>query len=63
MATDSKTVLTLQDCLMGALQALLRGDIEERDKLCAMADRTFQQHGNQPLAGDTPVVLGKEGTQ
>jgi hypothetical protein len=62
-APNEKTDLTVQDCLAGAFQALLRGDTAGRDALCAMAERAFQQHGNQPLPGDTPVPLGKEGAQ
>ena len=58
-----KTDLTVRDCLAGAFQALLRGDTAGRDTLCAMAERAFQKHGNQPLSEDTPVPLGKEGTQ
>jgi len=52
-----KTDLTVQDCLQGAFQALLNGDTEGRDKLCGMAERTFQQHGAKVLPGSTPVVI------
>lgn len=55
-----KTDLTVEDCLRGAFQALLRGDTTERDKLCAMAERAFKT--NDPLPGNTPVPLGKDGT-
>ncbi len=60
-STTEKTELTVQDCLAAAFQALLRGDYAERDKLCAMAERAFRD--DQPLPGNTPVPLGKEGTQ
>lgn len=58
-----ETTITLQDTLAGAFQALLRGDTGERDKLCALAERTFQAHGNIDLAGDTTIIMGKEGSQ
>lgn len=58
-----RTEITIQDLLAGAFQALLRGDTAERDKLCAMATKTFEAHGNVDLAGDTPIVTGKAGTQ
>ena len=39
-----ETTLTVQDCLAGAFQAILRGDTAERDKLCALAERTFHAY-------------------
>ena len=56
---SDKTVLTVQDCLAGAFQALLRGDLAERDKLCAMAERAFDS--NEAIAGDKPIPMGKAG--
>ena len=53
-----KTITTLQDCLAGAFQALLMGDSDERDKLCAMAERTFA--GCDSVSGDTPIIMGTE---
>lgn len=61
--SNDKTNLTIQDALSGAFQALLRGDTASRDKLCAMAERTFQANGNNSLAGDTPLIMGKDGAQ
>ena len=52
-----KTDLTLQDCLAGAFQAILRGDTGTRDVLCAMAEREFVRSGNQSLPGDTVITL------
>lgn len=66
MSADSlsdKTELTVQDCMAAAFQAILRGDTAERDRLCAMAERAFQKNGGESLPGNTPVPLGKEGTQ
>lgn len=60
---SDETTLTIQDTLAGAFQALLRGDIASRDKLCALAERTFQAHGNKELPGNTPIIMGKEGAQ
>ncbi len=48
-----KTEITVQDCMQGAWQALLRGDTDERDKLCALAERAFA--GKQTVPLDTPV--------
>lgn len=59
--SDKETVLTVQDCMAGAFQALLRGDTAERDKLCAMAERAFKT--NEEVPADTPVPLGKDGAQ
>lgn len=55
---SNKTDITLQDCLAGAFQALLRGDTNERDKLCALAERAFKN--NNSLPRDTPVLVDKE---
>ena len=51
----SKTEITVQDCLRGAWQALLKGDTDTRDILCAMAERAFDGPGSVP--GDTPVPI------
>ena len=58
-----KTTLTIQDCMASAFQSLLRGDTNTRDKMCAMLERTFAAHGNTELSGQTPIIMGKEGTQ
>lgn len=54
------TEITVQDCLRGAWQALLMGNTADRDKLCAMAERAFKG-SNEPIPGDTPVPLGRDG--
>ena len=54
---------TIEETMKAAFQALLRGDTNERDRQCALAERTFQAHGNVDLSGDTPILLGKEGAQ
>lgn len=51
-----ETKITLEDCLKGAFQALLKGDTAERDRLCALAERTFNNHGNIELPGDTDAM-------
>lgn len=51
--TAEKTVLTVGDYMAGAFQALLRGDLAERDRLCALAMTAFG--GQESIAGDTPV--------
>jgi len=33
----SKTEITIEDCMKGAMEALLRGDFKERDRLCDIA--------------------------
>ena len=53
-----KTNLTVQDCLAGAVQALLRGDLTERDRLCALADRAMA--GRDAVPADTPVLVDRE---
>lgn len=58
-----KTTITLEDTLAAAFQAILRGDTVDRDKLCSMAERTFIDNGNQSLSGDTPIIMGKAGSQ
>lgn len=55
---SEKTELTVQDCLTGAFQALLRGDTAERDRLCALAERAFV--GKDTISVDTPVLVAKE---
>ncbi len=57
-----KTTITVGDCVSAAFQALLRGDLEERDKLCAMAERAFTNNSSF-VTNDTPIPLGKDGTQ
>ena len=39
--------------MAAAFQALLRGDLAERDRLCALATTAFRDQ--QSVAGDTPV--------
>lgn len=55
---SEKTELTVQDCMAGAFQALLRGDLTERDRLVALAQRAFR--GNEVIPADTPVLVAKE---
>jgi len=55
---SNETDITIQDALSGAFQALLRGDTDTRDALCALAERTFQNHGKSELAADTVIKLG-----
>ena len=54
----TKTELTGQDCMAGAFQALMRGDLAERDRLCALARRAFA--GRDAVAADTPVLVNRE---
>lgn len=57
---SDKTESTVKNCMVAAFQALLRGDIAERDRLCAMVERTMK---GDSVPGDMPIVMGKEGTQ
>jgi hypothetical protein len=45
--------ITLRECIADALAAILRGDYDERDRLCALAETAFGD-GNI-AAGDAPV--------
>jgi hypothetical protein len=58
--TAKKTEITLQDCLAGAFQALLRGDTAERDRLCALAERAFQSSTQDALPADSVVTIEKD---
>lgn len=51
----SETVLTVEDCMRGAWQALLRGDLEERSRLVALAERALK--GGDAVQGDAPVEI------
>lgn len=55
---SDKTELTVQDCMAGAFQALLRGDTAERDRLCALTERALA--GRDSVPADTSVLVGKE---
>lgn len=59
-SSTDQTTLTVQDCMAGAFQALLRGDTAERDRLCAMVERTMK---GESVPSDTPIIMGKDGTQ
>ena len=50
-----KTTLTVEDCMKAAFQALLRGDTDQRDKLCALVERKME---GQPVAWDANVLEG-----
>lgn len=43
-----KSDITIEDCLKGAFQALLRGDLEERDRLCKLAEIGFNGENEAP---------------
>jgi hypothetical protein len=51
--TAETTTFTVEDCLAAAFQALLRGDLAERDRLCALATTAFGDQ--QAVAANTPV--------
>lgn len=57
MAEETK--ITLEDCLAGAFQALLRGDTKSRDTLCAMAEKAFSVTGQTSLPGDTVIQINR----
>jgi hypothetical protein len=57
----SNTDLTTEDSLGAEWSALLKHDLEIRDKLCAMAKRTFKDQ--QQISCNTPVSLGRDGAQ
>lgn len=54
---SEKYELTVQDCIAGAFQALLRGDLAECDRLCALAQRAFR--GRDDIPADTSVLVAK----
>lgn len=63
---SNKTDITVQDCLAGAFQALLKGDTHQRDVLCAMAERAFDGKSGSipsdtviPLKNITPTTNGE----
>jgi hypothetical protein len=49
-------MLTADDCLRAAWQALLRGDAAERDRLCALAENLIK--AGDRLAAGGPLVEG-----
>lgn len=51
--------ITVEDCLKASWQALLRGDLKERDRLCDLAKLAFTG-GQKQIPSDTPL-LGTEG--
>ena len=46
---NKKTTITLDDCMKGAFQALLRGDTETRDILCETMNRALDETGENSL--------------
>ena len=46
--------ITVGDCMRSAFEALLRGDTDERDRLCRLAETAFGSHDWVPL--NTPVA-------
>ena len=63
MSADN-TDITLQDTLAAAFQALLDNKKDERDKLCAMAEKCFVDNGNpESLPHDTLISLNNKGKQ
>ena len=50
------TVITIEDCFNAGLVALLRGDLEQKEILFAMAEATFVAHGQKMLSGNTPIT-------
>lgn len=56
---SDETKITVQDCLAGAFQALLRGDTHQRDVLCAMAEKAFHVTGESSLPGDTVIEINR----
>jgi len=52
--------ITVGDCLQGAFAALLRGDTDERDKLCNLAQIGF---GDEKTVLTTKSIFDKKGTK
>lgn len=52
--TANKTNITVEDCLRGAFQALLRGDTATRNRLCDAAMKAVRA-GEQEMPADRPV--------
>jgi len=56
---STKTDITIEDCVKGAWQALLRGDLEERDRLCNLAEIGF--NGEKVAPKDRSIFEVKDG--
>jgi len=52
--------ITVGDCLQGAFAALLRGDTDERDRLCQLAKMGF---GDDETVPADKSILEKKGTK
>lgn len=53
-----KTDITAQDALRGAWAALIRGDTDTRDTLCALVERQIGKRDAIPL--DEVICLGDQ---
>ena len=59
MPPDERTVLTANDCMRAAMAALLRGDLEERDRWVALVERELGD--GQVISGEQPITLNRKG--
>lgn len=59
MLLDERTVLTINDCMGAAMAALMRGDLEERDRWIALVERELGT--NLFIDGNQPVALDRKG--
>lgn len=50
---SNKTDITIKDCMVGAFQALLNGDTDERDRLCNLAEIGF--NGRETVNGEESI--------
>jgi hypothetical protein len=53
---SDETIITVKDLLQSAFNALLVGDLAERDRLCAVLERAWPE-GTQSIPNDTPIPL------
>jgi hypothetical protein len=51
-----ETIITVRDLLQAAFNALLRDDLAERDRLCAVLERMWPK-GAEEIPNDTPIPL------
>jgi hypothetical protein len=50
-------MMSVEDCLKAAWQALLRGDLAERDRLCKLAENLMRMKDRHDAGG--PVIEGE----
>jgi len=59
---SDETKLTVKDCMQAAFQALLNGDLAERDRLCAMIEKVMDNDEDM-IPADRDVLIERKKTQ